>query len=189
MKLLVVSADARGVDLDTIDLHHLRQGAYLHDLGKLCVPDQILRKPGRLTPEEWAVMQRHVVQGHDLATQIAGLSAHTLGVIRSHHERWDGRGYPDSLAGTNIPLSARIFVVCDVYDALISERPYKNAWSHEAAVSEIEREAGQHFDPDVVRAFLRCGNEQGRSRQRCESWTVMAWKHDRVVFEIDSNSA
>ena len=140
--------------LNTTDLHHLRQGAYLHDLGKLCVPDQILRKPGRLTPEEWAVMQSHVVQGHDLATRIAGLSADTLGVIRSHHERWDGSGYPDGLAGTNIPLSARIFAVCDVYDALISERPYKKARSHEDAVSEIERASGQHFDPDVVRAFL-----------------------------------
>ncbi len=140
--------------LNTTDLHHLRQGAYLHDLGKLCVPDQILRKPGRLTPEEWGVMQGHVVQGHDLATRIAGLSTETLGVIRSHHERWDGRGYPDGLAGTDIPLSARIFAVCDVYDALISERPYKDAWSHEEAVLEIEQESGHHFDPDVVRAFL-----------------------------------
>ncbi|AZI44170.1 HD domain-containing protein [Deinococcus psychrotolerans] len=142
------------LDLNTTDLHHLRQGAYLHDLGKLCVPDQILRKPGKLTPEEWTTMQSHVVQGHDLAARIAGLSAETLGVIRSHHERWDGSGYPDSLAGTDIPLSARIFAVCDVYDALISQRPYKAAWSHEAAVLEIERQSGHHFDPDVVRAFL-----------------------------------
>ncbi|WP_344982541.1 HD-GYP domain-containing protein, partial [Deinococcus rubellus] len=140
--------------LNTTDLHHLRQGAYLHDLGKLCVPDQILRKPGRLTPEEWGVMQSHVVQGHDLATRIAGLAGQTLDVIRSHHEHWDGRGYPDGLAGTAIPLGARIFAVCDVYDALISERPYKKAWSHEEAVSEIKREVGHHFDPDVVRAFL-----------------------------------
>ncbi|UQN08630.1 HD domain-containing phosphohydrolase [Deinococcus sp. QL22] len=140
--------------LMTTDLHHLRQGAYLHDLGKLCIPDEILRKPGRFTSEEWAVMQGHVLQGYDLATRIPGLSAETLEVIRSHHEHWNGRGYPDGLAGTDIPLNARIFAVCDVYDALISERPYKKAWTHEAALLEIEQEAGQHFDPDVVRAFL-----------------------------------
>ena len=140
--------------LNATDLQHLRQGAYLHDLGKLCVPDEVLRKPGRLTREEWAVMQRHAVQGYDLAARIAGLSAQTLGVIRSHHERWDGLGYPDGLVGTAIPLGARIFAVCDVYDALISERPYKKAWSREEAVSEIEGASGQHFDPDVVRVFL-----------------------------------
>ena len=77
-----------------------------------------------------------------------------LNVIRSHHERWDGSGYPDGLAGTDIPLGARIFAVCDVYDALISERPYKKAWSHEEAVAEIERECGRHLNPEVVRAFL-----------------------------------
>ncbi|OLV16717.1 HD-GYP domain [Deinococcus marmoris] len=140
--------------LNTTDLHHLRQGAYLHDLGKLCVPDEILRKPGRLTSEEWTVMQSHVVQGHDLATRIAGLSEETLQVIRSHHERWDGGGYPDGLVGTDIPLNARIFAVCDVYDALISERPYKPAWSHEDALSEIAGQSGRQFDPNIVRAFL-----------------------------------
>ncbi|WP_407571792.1 HD domain-containing phosphohydrolase [Deinococcus altitudinis] len=140
--------------LSVHELGHLRQGAFLHDLGKLCVPDEILRKPGRLTPEEWTTMQSHVEQGYDLATRIPGLPQDLLNVIRSHHERWDGTGYPDRLAGTDIPLSARIFAVCDVYDALISDRPYKAAWSHEAAVTEIERESGRHFDPAVVLAFL-----------------------------------
>ncbi|WP_415814837.1 HD domain-containing phosphohydrolase, partial [Deinococcus marmoris] len=104
-------AEQLGEDLglNTTDLYQLRQGAYLHDLGKLCVPDEILRKPGRLTPQEWTVMQSHVVKGHELATRIAGLSAETLQVIRSHHERWDGGGYPDGLVGTDIPLNARIF--------------------------------------------------------------------------------
>ncbi len=140
--------------LTSSDLSHLRQGAYLHDVGKLCIPDQILRKPGKLTPEEWTTMQSHAQQGHDLATRIPGLPQNILDVIRSHHERWDGRGYPDGLAGTSIPLGARIFAVCDVDDALISERPYKKAWSHEEAVLEIERESGHHFDPGVVGAFL-----------------------------------
>lgn len=149
-------AERLGEDLglNTTDLHHLRQGAYLHDLGKLCVPDEILRKPGRLTPQEWTVMQSHVVKGHELATRIAGLSAETLQVIRSHHERWDGSGYPDGLVGTDIPLNARIFAVCDVYDALISERPYKHAWSHEDALSEIGGQSGRQFDPEIARAFL-----------------------------------
>ena len=140
--------------LSSTDLHHLRHGAYLHDLGKLCVPDEVLRKPGPLTPDEWITMKGHVVQGYELATRIAGLSAETLSVIRSHHKRWDGTGYPDGLAGTDIPLNARIFAVCDVYDALISERPYKSAWSHEDATQEIARQPGRQFDPTVVHAFL-----------------------------------
>jgi diguanylate cyclase (GGDEF)-like protein len=142
------------LDLSVEDLAHLRHGAYLHDLGKLCVPDEVLRKPGPLTPDEWTTMKGHAVQGYELATRIAGLSTETLGVIRSHHERWDGSGYPDGLAGTDIPLNARIFAVCDVYDALISERPYKQAWTHENATLEIQRQSGRQFDPDVVRAFL-----------------------------------
>ena len=140
--------------LSTTALSHLRQGAYLHDLGKLCVPDKVLRKPGPLSPEEWIIMKGHAVQGHDLASRIAGLSPETLSVIRSHHERWDGGGYPDGLAGTDVPLPARIFAVCDVYDALISVRPYKKAWTHEDAVLEIEGQSGRHFDPEVVRVFL-----------------------------------
>ena len=150
--------------LSSTDLHHLRHGAYLHDLGKLCVPDEVLRKPGPLTPDEWITMKGHVVQGYELATRIAGLSAETLSVIRSHHERWDGTGYPDGLAGTDIPLNARIFAVCDVYDALISERPYKRAWTHEDAALEIAKQSGQQFDPNVVRAFLALmGQTAGQS--------------------------
>jgi len=140
--------------LSVEDLAHLRHGAYLHDLGKLCVPDEVLRKPGSLTPDEWITMKGHAVQGYELATRIAGLSVETLSVIHSHHEHWDGTGYPDGLAGTDIPLNARIFAVCDVYDALISERPYKQAWTPEDAISEIEAQSGRQFDPQVVHAFL-----------------------------------
>ncbi|MGY2894379.1 HD domain-containing phosphohydrolase [Deinococcus sp. UYEF24] len=140
--------------LSCSELAHLRQGACLHDLGKLSIPDEILKKPDKLTPDEWEIMKGHVQHGFDLATRIPGLPQNILNVIRSHHERWDGSGYPDGLAGTDIPLGARIFAVCDVYDALISERPYKHAWSHEEAVAEIERESARHFDPEVVRAFL-----------------------------------
>jgi diguanylate cyclase (GGDEF)-like protein/putative nucleotidyltransferase with HDIG domain len=145
---------AESLGLSGGEIGHLRQGAYLHDLGKLCVPEEILRKPGKLDAEEWVMMRSHVQQGYDLAVRIPGLPQDILDVIRSHHERWDGGGYPDGLVGTDIPLMARIFAVCDVYDVLISDRPYKKAWRPEDAVSEIERQSGHHFDPQVVRAFL-----------------------------------
>ena len=152
-----------GLNPDALD--HLRQGAYLHDLGKLSIPDEILRKPGRLTPQEWTTMQSHVTKGYALATRIPGLPRGVLDVIRSHHERWDGTGYPDALSGTAIPLNARIFAVCDVYDALISARPYKEAWTHEEAVAEITRQSGRHFDPEVVPAFLHVTRRRDASRQ------------------------
>ncbi|GGR03159.1 HD domain-containing phosphohydrolase [Deinococcus ruber] len=140
--------------LRSTELHHLQEGAYLHDVGKLVIPDAILHKPGKLTPEEWNVMQTHTTRGWELASRLPGLSVPVLEVIRHHHERWDGTGYPDRLAGEDIPLEARIFAVCDVYDALISVRPYKNAWHPREAMKEIQRQAGLHFDPQVVEAFL-----------------------------------
>jgi diguanylate cyclase (GGDEF)-like protein len=132
----------------------LRQGAYLHDLGKLTVPDAVLLKPGRFTPEEREIMQSHAQRGYEIASQIAGLPQGTLDVIRFHHEKWDGSGYPDRLAGESIPLLARIFAVCDVYDALTCIRPYKPAWTCQDAVAEIRAQAGRHFDPEVVQGFL-----------------------------------
>ncbi len=99
-------------------------------------------------------MQTHTVRGWELASRLPGLSAAVLAVIRFHHERWDGTGYPDSLSGEEIPLAARIFAVCDVYDALISKRPYKDSWHPREAIREIQRQSGRHFDPQVVKAFL-----------------------------------
>ena len=135
-------------------IEDLRQGAYLHDIGKLVIPDAILLKPGKLTPEEWETMKTHASEGYDIARSIPTLTAGAIDVIRSHHECWDGSGYPDALSGTDIPLGARIFAVCDVYDALTSNRPYKIAWPEEEAKAEIARQAGTHFDPEVVQAFL-----------------------------------
>ncbi|ULH13833.1 HD domain-containing protein (plasmid) [Deinococcus sp. KNUC1210] len=140
--------------LRSSELHHLQEGAYLHDVGKLVIPDAILHKPGSLTAEEWNVMQTHTTRGWELASRLPGLSEPVLKVIRHHHERWDGSGYPDRLMGEDIPLEARIFAVCDVYDALISTRPYKDAWDPLEAMQEIQRQAGRHFDPQVVEAFL-----------------------------------
>ncbi|ULH18132.1 PAS domain S-box protein (plasmid) [Deinococcus sp. KNUC1210] len=145
--------------LDPLSLTELKYGASLHDLGKLTIPDTVLLKPGRLDAHEWAMMQTHAQNGYDIASRIPILARSVLDVIRHHHERWDGLGYPDRLHGTAIPLLARIFAVCDVYDALISERPYKRAWTSEAALKEIEAQSGRHFDPMVVAAFISLHNE------------------------------
>jgi diguanylate cyclase (GGDEF)-like protein len=135
-------------------LNDLRQGAYLHDIGKLVIPDAILLKPGKLTPEEWEVMKSHASEGAKIARTIPTLTWGAVDVIRHHHERWDGTGYPDALSEEDIPLPARIFAVCDVYDALTSDRPYKQAWPEAEARTEIARQAGKQFDPEVVQAFL-----------------------------------
>ncbi|WP_082505972.1 HD domain-containing phosphohydrolase [Deinococcus sp. Leaf326] len=136
------------------DLQYLRWGAYLHDIGKVAVPDAILRKPGALTVQERAVMQRHVEVGDELLQDETLMPPAIRQIVRHHHERWDGRGYPDGLAGEAIPLLARVFSIVDVYDALISERPYKAAWTREAALAEVARGAGAHFDPRLVQVFL-----------------------------------
>ncbi|GGS02377.1 hypothetical protein GCM10008960_31320 [Deinococcus sedimenti] len=136
------------------DLHALQQGASLHDIGKLAIPDAILLKPGPLDEHEWSVMQDHAARGFEIAHRLQGLMPATLNVIRHHHEHWDGSGYPDGLSGEQIPLAARIFAVCDVYDALTHPRPYKAAWTHEQAIEEIRARCGSHFDPRVVEAFL-----------------------------------
>ena len=145
---------ADALELPAIEREGLRQGAYLHDIGKLAVPDAILLKPGRLSDEEWLTMKLHTLRGHEIASQIPAIRPDALSVILHHHERWDGKGYPHGLAGEEIPLVARIFAVCDVYDALTCVRPYKPAWTQAAALAELERQAGAQFDPAVVAAFL-----------------------------------
>lgn len=119
------------------ELEALRWGAYLHDLGKVATPDAILHKPGKLDSDEWLVMRQHVSAGYQVAHQLNFLPLATLDTVLYHHERWDGQGYPHRLTEEAIPLTARIFSICDVYDALTSPRPYKAAWSHEEALSEI----------------------------------------------------
>lgn len=132
----------------------MRWGAYLHDVGKIAIPDAVLLKPGRLTAEEWAVMRSHVEAGIQIAAALGELPEVTLEVVRDHHERWDGQGYPAGKAGHEISLAGRLFALCDVYDALISERPYKAAWTHEAALAEIEAQAGRHFDAVLAGVFV-----------------------------------
>ncbi len=133
---------------------HVRRGALLHDIGKMGIPDAILQKPGPLTEEEWDVMHHHTLLARDLLEPIDFLGP-ALEIPLWHHEHWDGSGYPEGLAGEAIPLSARMFAVADVFDALTSDRPYRPAWTREDALAHIRDNAGSHFDPAVVDIFLR----------------------------------
>ncbi|MDV6373444.1 HD domain-containing phosphohydrolase [Deinococcus arenicola] len=134
-------------------LQHLRWGAYLHDIGKVTISDDILRKPGPLTEQERSLMQKHVIVGDHMLREEILVPREVRAIVRSHHERWDGAGYPDGLAAEKIPLLARIFSVVDVYDALISKRPYKPAWTHAQALEELRRGAGSQFDPHALACF------------------------------------
>jgi putative two-component system response regulator len=146
----------------TIEL--LRRTAPLHDIGKIAIPDAILLKPGKLSPHEFEVIKTHTVVG----AQVLGGGTSDLirvgeQVVRSHHERWDGTGYPDGLAGEDIPLVARLVQVADVFDILMHERPHKEAWLLEDAAAEIERGAGTQFDPAIVAAFMDLGPDVWRA--------------------------
>jgi HD-GYP domain-containing protein (c-di-GMP phosphodiesterase class II) len=135
------------------ELMHIRRGALLHDIGKIGVPDEILRKPGPLTDDEWIIMHRHPQLAYDMLSPIIYLQP-ALDIPYGHHERWDGTGYPRGLKGEQIPLVARIFAVIDVWDALISPRPYREAMSETQARDYIQEQSGLHFDPVVVKNFL-----------------------------------
>ena len=149
---------ARHLGHDDRTVWLVRHAAPLHDLGKIAIPDNVLLKPGRLTTEEFEVVKTHAVLG---ARVLAGSESDLLGtaerVARSHHERWDGSGYPDGLAADAIPLEGRLVHVADVFDVLMHERPYKESWTVEAAAEEIRRGAGTQFDPEVVGAFEALG--------------------------------
>ncbi len=146
---------ARALGFRSRDLDAVRWGAYLHDIGKLAIPDRILLKPGPLTEEEWAVMRQHTEIGYAMLEPIPFLPQATRNIVRYHHERWDGSGYPSGLSGTEIPLEARIFAVVDVYDALAHDRPYKSSWSPTDAARELRELAGRHLDPVIVDRFLQ----------------------------------
>jgi response regulator RpfG family c-di-GMP phosphodiesterase len=126
----------------------------MHDVGKIHIPDQILRKPGKLTPEEYSIMKTHTVAGEKIIGD-SKFYAVARQIARYHHERWDGLGYPDGIVGERIPIPARIVSVVDVYDALVHERPYKVAWGRDAVIAEIAGLSGKAFDPYVVRMFFR----------------------------------
>jgi response regulator RpfG family c-di-GMP phosphodiesterase len=131
----------------------LRYGFLLHDMGKIAIPDRILQKPGPLTRGERSRMQEHTVLGEQMLGGVSVLHGEGLRVVRSHHERWDGRGYPDGLRGSEVPLGARVFAVADALDAMTSDRPYRRAQPWSTARDEVVAQAGRQFDPEVVDAF------------------------------------
>ncbi|HEY2980428.1 MAG TPA: HD domain-containing phosphohydrolase, partial [Anaerolineales bacterium] len=144
---------ARRMGIDESSIVHIRRGAMLHDIGKMAIPDHILLKPGPLDEHEWAIMREHPATAAQLLAPIPYLSP-ALSIPHYHHEKWDGNGYPLGLKGEQIPLSARLFAVIDVFDALMSDRPYRSAWSRQATLSYIQAESGRHFDPRVTETFF-----------------------------------
>jgi putative nucleotidyltransferase with HDIG domain len=132
----------------------LQVATLLHDIGKIAIDDQILLKPGRLSDQEFDRMKTHVLRGAEIVQMIPGL-AWALPVVRGHHERWDGRGYPDGLKGEGIPLTARVVAVADAFDAMTSDRPYRAGMPPARAFAELSAGSGTHFDPECVEAFLR----------------------------------
>lgn len=150
-------ADRLGVDEKT--KREIGFGALLHDVGKIAVPDQILLKPGKLTDQEWDEMRKHPEAGYRIVIRI-GFLKDAAEIVYTHHEQFDGSGYPRGIKGENIPLGARMFMVADVYDALTSERLYRSPMTYEEAAAEIRKLSGSHFDPVVVDAFMAIAPEQ-----------------------------
>ncbi|MEB2401835.1 HD-GYP domain-containing protein [Parapusillimonas granuli] len=147
----------------------LLHAAPMHDVGKIGIPDAILQKPGKLTPAEWATMQGHTeIGGKIIGKHADGLLAMARVIALNHHEKWDGSGYPNGYTGEDIPHVARIVAIADVFDALTSVRPYKPAWTVEAAIELIRSESGRHFDPDLVERFIGCLPEILKIKER---WT------------------
>jgi len=141
------------LNIPTEDLNLIRIGTPLHDIGKIGIDDSILRKPGKLTPAEFDIMKTHTTMGAKILEQIGDL-ANIIPIVRSHHERWDGGGYPDGLKGENIPRLARIVAVADAFDAMTSDRPYRPGMAPEVAFAEVDKQKGRQFDPEAAAAFL-----------------------------------
>jgi response regulator RpfG family c-di-GMP phosphodiesterase len=143
------------IDATLLEDPGLEYGFLLHDIGKIAVPDRILNKPSRLTEAEFRLVRKHPLTGAAILADVAVLQGQGLAVVRSHHERWDGRGYPDGVAGDQVPLAARVFSVADALDAMTSDRPYRRPMPWEDAVDQILAQTGSQFDPKVVASFAR----------------------------------
>lgn len=143
---------AQMADVPGAEIPYIKHGALLHDIGKIGIPDTILLKSGKLTINEWDVIRKHPDYAYDLLYAVEHLK-NCLSIPYSHHEKWDGTGYPQGLKGEEIPLSARLFAVADVWDTLSHNRVYRKAWPQKKVVNHIQEQAGLHFDPDVVNLF------------------------------------
>ena len=153
-KIAAMLAKEAGMSEYKCDL--LLNASPMHDIGKIGIPDNILLKPGKLEADEWGVMQTHAKIGSDiLSGDDSDLMKMAHDVALTHHEKYNGKGYPNNLQGEEIPIVGRITAIADVFDALTSERPYKKAWSVEKAMDLIKRESGQHFDPQLVKLFIK----------------------------------
>jgi putative nucleotidyltransferase with HDIG domain len=148
---LEVAAQLR---LDDERRSNLEFGALLHDVGKIAIPKEILNKPGKLDPDEWEIMKSHTIEGQKMLDQVGGFMREVGLIVRAHHERWDGGGYPDGLAGAQIPLEARIIACCDTWNAMRTDRPYRKALTHEVAAAELRSVSGTQLDPVIVDALL-----------------------------------
>jgi len=148
---------AKELDVPQSELENIETAGLLHDIGKIAIPQSILCKPGKLTDDEFFLMKSHPVNSERLIASIKKLNEISPG-IKHHHERWDGRGYPDRLEGENIPFSARVIALADTYDAMTSTRSYRKALDHEIAIDEIQKCAGTQFDPELAKKFVEIGN-------------------------------
>ena len=153
VQLALTLADELGLCVE--QRRNLEFGALLHDVGKIAIPNEIINKPGKLDPHEWKIIETHTLEGQKLLDRVGGFMRNVGLIVRSHHERWDGRGYPDGLAGEAIPLEARIISCCDSWDAMRSDRCYRKALSHEVARAELVANSGHQFDPSIVVALLK----------------------------------
>ncbi len=166
-------AIARAMGLPQDRVRVIARGAFLHDVGKMAIPDAILRKPGRLSPEEQAIMQQHALLGYQMLRKIPFLHE-AADIVYSHQERYDGSGYPRGLKGDQIPLGARIFAIADTFDAMTSDRPYRAAQSVSSGRREIEHQAGRQFDPEIVKVF--------------QSISERIWQELRTEIEAQSHA-
>jgi HD-GYP domain-containing protein (c-di-GMP phosphodiesterase class II) len=163
----LATAVGQELKLKPDELQELEIAALLHDVGKIAIPKEILNKPARLTDSEFELMKTHTVEGQALLDRIGGRLARVGAIVRSCHERWDGRGYPDGMLGEEIPLPARIVFCCDAYSAMTTNRPYRKAMPREEAVAELNANAGSQFEPRVVSALIRVLDE---TEQMAESY-------------------
>ena len=171
--------------MSPVDAERLRIASALHDVGKIGTPDRILLNPGELEPAEWGIMKAHTTTGAALLSRSSSaLFQVAEKVARTHHERWDGGGYPEGLQGTEIPLEGRICAICDVFDALSSRRPYKESWPFDRVITQIMHLRGTHLDPELVDAFLSLMPELERVALMREAGSLSAPGHRQEPFAL-----
>ncbi|HLX56898.1 MAG TPA: HD-GYP domain-containing protein, partial [Ktedonobacteraceae bacterium] len=180
---------ARSMALPPETVERVRVGALLHDIGKVGVPDAILRKSSALTGEEWIEMRKHPEIGRQILDRVGGAFSHISAIVAAHHERWDGKGYPNGLPGEDIPLEARIITVVDAFDAMTVRRVYREPMPVEAARAELLRCSGKQFDPKVVAAFLSVLDEEIMQALRTQETGVERSQGDRKGLLPTSTTA